>query len=174
MDWLQDRWDGMRNRLGLDDDLEMEEEERSLLEQWNEATTLTRTQRLLGFVVCFGMGMLLSLLAPAYIMRPVKLATTLTLGNMLSIGSMMFLVGPTKQCQTMFDEKRRLSTIAYVTSLFLTLFVAFAIRSMILALLCIICQYVALGWYSLSYIPYGQYTVLRFLGRVDATNSLGI
>lgn len=173
MDWLQDRWDDMRGRFGLDTDIEEEEEQRTLLQQWNEATTLNRTQRFLGFFVCFAMGMLLSLMAPTFILRPVKLATTLTLGNMLSIGSMMFLVGPSKQCETMFDPKRRIASIAYLGSLLLTLLAAFMVKSRFLSLLCIICQYVALAWYSLSYIPYGQAMVLRILGRTDIEGSMG-
>jgi phosphatidylserine synthase len=148
----------------MEDDLEDPIQNQSLLEQWNEATTLTRTQRFLGFAVCFAMGMLLSLLAPTFILRPVKLATTLTLGNLLSIGSMMFLVGPVKQCSSMLDARRRLATMIYITSLVLTLVAAFAVKSMLLCLLCIAVQYCALAWYSLSYIPYGQAFVKRMLG----------
>lgn len=169
MDWLRDKvdkgLDQIQARLGYDD-LE-EPENQTLLAQFNEATTLTRTQRLLGFAVCFAVGMLLSLLAPAFILRPVKLATTLTLGNMLSVGSMLFLVGPSKQCATMFDEKRRWASAVYLGSLVLTLLAAFALRSRLVCLACIILQYAALIWYSLSYIPYGQAFALRLLGRGD-------
>lgn len=133
-----------------------EEEAQGLLQQLNEASTLNRTQRLLGFGVCFSVGMLLSLASQLFILRPVKLATTLTLGNMLSIGSMMFLMGPAKQCENMMDGKRRGATVAYLCSLVLTLLAAFLVKSRLLCLLCIAVQYSALLWYSLSYVPYGR------------------
>jgi hypothetical protein len=114
------------------------------------------------------MGTLLSFLAPLFILRPVKLATTLSLGNALSIGSMMFLAGPAKQCATMFDERRRGAAALYLASLALTLVAAFAVRSRALCLLCIAVQYFALAWYSLSYVPFAQAYVLRALGRGGA------
>ncbi|KAL4531628.1 hypothetical protein Ndes2437A_g08946 [Nannochloris sp. 'desiccata'] len=117
MDWLRDKFDRLEDRFTQEPELPADQ---TLLDQFNEATTLTRTQRLLGFLVCFGLGMLLSLMAPMFILRPIKLATSLSLGNLLSIGSMMFLYG-------------------------------------------------ALAWYSLSYIPYGQAMVMRFLGKTGVS-----
>lgn len=162
MEWLRDRLDALHDRFqGNQID---EPQEQSLLEQFNEATTLTGAQRIIGFLVCFGMGMLLSMLAPVFILRPTKLATVLTLGNILSIGSMMFLVGPTKQVQSMFERKRWVATAAYLTSLLATLIAAFWLKSKLICLLFIIVQYGALIWYSLSYIPYGHSMALRLLG----------
>jgi len=151
---LRDRLDNVVSAYQQEE--EEEEEAQGLLQQLNEASTLNRTQRLLGFGVCFSVGMLLSLASQLFILRPVKLATTLTLGNMLSIGSMMFLMGPAKQCENMMDGKRRGATVAYLTSLVLTLLAAFLVKSRLLCLLCIAVQYSALLWYSLSYVPYGR------------------
>lgn len=166
MEWLREKADALQERIrsigGTDDDLE-DEENQSLLQQLQEASTLNRTQRMLGFGVCFLMGMLLSMLSPYFILRPVKLATSLTLGNALSIGSMMFLMGPAKQCQSMMDSKRRTATLIYMGSLVLTLLAAFLVKSRLLCLVCIVVQYSALLWYSLSYIPYGQSMLLRVL-----------
>ena len=168
MNWLQDRFDDLQDRVsqvrfGSTPDEGDEQENQTLLQQLNESTTLNKTQRLLGFAVCFGMGMLLSLIAPSFILRPVKLATILTLGNLLSLGSMMFLMGPMKQCQSMMDEKRRIATLVYIGSLIMTIVTAFVVKSMLLCLVCIAIQYTALFWYSLSYIPYGQSMLLRVL-----------
>jgi hypothetical protein len=166
--WLSDKVDAFQTTLAQirnnsqDDE---EEENQSLLQQIQEASSLNRTQRLLGFAVCFAMGMLLSLLSPTFMLRPVKLATTLTLGNMLSIGSMMFLMGPMKQCQSMMDVKRRTATLVYLASLVLTIVAAFLVKSRLLCLLCIAVQYMALLWYSLSYIPYGQSMLLQVLPK---------
>ena len=112
------------------------------------------------------MGMLLSLASQVFILRPVKLATTLTLGNMLSIGSMMFLMGPAKQCENMMDGKRRRATLLYLGSLVLTLLAAFTMKSRLLCLICIAVQYSALLWYSLSYVPYGREMLMSTLGTV--------
>jgi len=166
MDWLRDKFERLEDRFAQEPELQ---EDQTLLEQFNEATTLTRTQRLLGFLVSFSMGMLLSLMAPMYILRPIKLATSLSLGNLLSIGSMMFLVGPTKQCASMMDSSRWVATSVYLASLVLTLLAAFLLKSRLICLVCIIIQYGALIWYSLSYIPYGQAMLMRFLGRTGAT-----
>ncbi|KAI8107249.1 hypothetical protein M9434_001892 [Picochlorum sp. BPE23] len=175
MNWLQDTFDKVQDSIqdrfggGIDEE---EEENQSLLQQLNEASTLNRTQRLLGFAVCFGMGMLLSFFAPGFILRPVKLATTLTLGNILSIGSMMFLMGPAKQCQSMMDSKRRTATLVYFCTLVLTILSAFLVKSRLLCLICIAVQYSALLWYSLSYIPYGQSMLLNMLRmRMPASSS---
>jgi hypothetical protein len=156
MDFIGRLRDRLDNVVSAYQQEEEEEEAQGLLQQLNEASTLNRTQRLLGFGVCFSVGMLLSLASQLFILRPVKLATTLTLGNMLSIGSMMFLMGPAKQCENMMDGKRRGATVAYLTSLVLTLLAAFLVKSRLLCLLCIAVQYSALLWYSLSYVPYGR------------------
>ena len=83
LDKLQDSFDRVQDRFFPEE----EPEDQTLLEQFNDATTLSRTQRLLGFLICFGVGMMLSFMAPTFVLRPVKLATTLTLGNLLSIGT---------------------------------------------------------------------------------------
>lgn len=165
MEWFKNKAESFQDRL--QDTFEPLDDigEQTLLEQFNEATTLSRTQKILGFLVCFSLGMVLSLLAPAFLLRPIKLATTLTLGNVLSICSMMFLVGPSKQCSSMMDSKRWIATTVYLASLVLTLLAAFLVKSRLLCLALIIIQYMALAWYSLSYIPFGQAMVLRAIGR---------
>ncbi len=199
MNWLQDKVDALQDRFSSHYNLQDDEEAEStgLLQQLNDASTLNRTQRLLGFGVCFAMGMLLSLASQVFILRPVKLATTLTLGNLLSIGSMMFLMGPAKQCENMMDAKRRSATLVYLGSLLLTLLAvragmigwnslrlahslailmflcqAFTIKSRLLCLLCIAVQYSALLWYSLSYVPYGREMLMSTLGTVLPVESI--
>lgn len=81
-------FDRLRTGLGM----EVEEPEppevgnQTLLSQLDEATTLTRTQRAVGFALCAGLGLLLSFLAPLFVLRPVKFAMVYTLGNLLAIG----------------------------------------------------------------------------------------
>jgi hypothetical protein len=82
---FRERYEKLKSNLGLGDE-EEELENQSLLQQFNEATTLDRTQRALGFAVCFALGMLMSSLSTLVILRPVKFATIMTMGNILSMG----------------------------------------------------------------------------------------
>jgi hypothetical protein len=107
------------------------------------------------------------MLAPAFLLRPVKLAATLTLGNALSLGSTLLLVGPSRQCAAMLERQRLGATALYLASILATLVAAFYVKSRALCLLCILAQYCALIWYSLSFIPWAQAALLRMLGRAD-------
>ncbi|KAK2079897.1 hypothetical protein QBZ16_002292 [Prototheca wickerhamii] len=140
----------------------------SLLARFNEATTLDRTQRLVGFAMCAGLGLLLCFLAPAFLFRPVKFALVYSLGNLFAIGSSLFLAGPSKQLSTM----RRLATILYLVSIVGTLASAMALHSTILCLVFIFLQTAALLWYCLSYVPFAQAFVLRLVGRNLETSEL--
>ena len=133
--------------------------------------TLTYKQRLYGAGGCFVLGLLLSLLSlgslvQLFLGNPLPFASKYTLGNLLSLGSAAFLVGPARQARTMFAPSRRLATIAYLGSMAGTLACVFVLRMGLLALLCILLQSLALGWYTLSYIPYGQAAAKRILRRL--------
>lgn len=81
--WL----DRVRERMGMEVDVETADPaDTSLLARFNEATTLDRTQRLVGFAMCAGLGLLLCFLAPAFLFRPVKFALVYSLGNLFAIG----------------------------------------------------------------------------------------
>ena len=73
----------------------------------------------------------------------------------------MFMAGPMAQLKTMCAPKRRVSTTIYILALALTLFFAFATQvpdgarfGCILASLFI--QWLALMWYTLSYVPFAH------------------
>ena len=124
---------------------------------------LSYQQRLIGFLVCMGFGVLLSLnsitsvteallgnpipfamkytggrchtrarTAPARHLTPTFLEPPLlaSVGNLMSLGSYCFLVGPERQCSGMFAPERRRSTLAYLGSLVGTLICVFYIRSL--------------------------------------------
>lgn len=80
-------FDRVRERLGLEVETEPAEASNpTLLSRLNEATTLDRTQRAIGFAICAGLGLLLCFLAPAFLFRPVKFALLYSLGNLLAVG----------------------------------------------------------------------------------------
>lgn len=82
----------------------------------------------------------------------------------------------------MFDEKRYLTSITYLSCLGSTLVIIFipmpAVLKFLLILSLTTAQFCASTWYSLSYIPYGRRTAIRMLKRAmameDSTNYAGI
>ena len=100
-----------------------------------------------------------------FIVRPVKFAVLFTIGNCLSMGSTMFLVGPFKQISNMFHPKRAISTVIYLATMVLTLVSALVFHSMLLCMLFIVIQFAALIWYCASYVPFAQQMLLRMVGR---------
>lgn len=111
---------------------------------------------LLGFFLSFGSTFRLVKLLHGH---PGPFATMYSIGNILSLFSTAFFVGPCKQLKTMFHKKRRISASLYLLFIIITLTVCFLphIPGRIpLVMLCILIQFTALIWYSLSYIPYGR------------------
>ncbi|KAL1502976.1 hypothetical protein AB1Y20_011047 [Prymnesium parvum] len=122
---------------------------------------LTFKQRLAGALACLAIGTLLSLfslgsVAKLLLGNPLPFALKYTIGNLLSLGASSFLVGPAKQCRDMLAPSRRLASLVYMATLVATLLSVFVFKLVVLALLCILLQALALAWYVLSYIPYGQ------------------
>ncbi|VDO63432.1 unnamed protein product [Heligmosomoides polygyrus] len=79
-----------------------------------------------------------------------------SIGAMLSLSSTCFLMGPVGQCKKMFDESRWLASLFYVGFIALALIAGLVLQNAPLALISIAGQYVAMAWYSLSYIPYAR------------------
>ncbi|GAB5370950.1 hypothetical protein AAMO2058_001537000 [Amorphochlora amoebiformis] len=117
-------------------------------------------QRLWGFGIFFGFGCLISFLSTfsllQIVVRPSKFALTYTLGNVLSIFSLMFLMGPCNQLKKMFDPERREATMVYITSMIITMVAVFKRVPGYFVLPLIFFQFCALIWYSATYIPYGR------------------
>lgn len=71
-----------------------------------------------------------------------------------------FLTGPIKQLKKMFEPVRLVATLVYLFMIILTLVAGLFFKSPILAIICIIMQYLAMAWYSISYIPYARFVFL--------------
>uniref|UniRef100_A0A336M440 Vesicle transport protein n=1 Tax=Culicoides sonorensis TaxID=179676 RepID=A0A336M440_CULSO len=143
---------------------ENEEEESGILGQINEVSTLSWETRIKGFAICFIIGVLFTLLAAfaLFLNRGLTVfAAFYTIGNVLSIMSTCFLMGPVKQIKKMFHSSRLIATIVMLVSLVLTLVAAIVLKKSLLALLFIIIQSLAMTWYSLSYIPYARDAVKK-------------
>ena len=130
---------------------------------------LSYATRMMGFAFCFLLGLLLSLtsmssFAGVLVGHPGPFAFKYTLGNVLSICSYCFLVGPKHQCAGMFAPQRRSATLAFLVSLAVTLVSVFYLRSFFVTVSAIVLQFVAMVYYALSYIPYGHAMCSRVFG----------
>ncbi|KAJ3323916.1 hypothetical protein HDV06_000892 [Boothiomyces sp. JEL0866] len=119
---------------------------------------LTRIQRFQAFGVCFGAGFLISFFATFSLWTAQfgLFAVLYSIGNIISLMATGFLIGFTKQFKKMFDETRRTATIVFLSSLVITLICAFVLQIAILTLIAALVQFLALLWYSLSYIPFAR------------------
>ncbi|EEC51277.1 predicted protein [Phaeodactylum tricornutum CCAP 1055/1] len=158
---------------------DVEEQQPDRLEELAEyCPTLTFQQRLIGFAVCFGMGYVMSFFSFRFFIKlieghPLPFAFNYTAGQIMQLLASVFLCGPKRQFKSMFDEKRRETSITYLSCLGATMVVIFvpmpALPKLILLLLLTVTQFCASLWYTLSYIPYGRKTALRMI-----KNALGI
>ncbi|XP_014802902.1 PREDICTED: vesicle transport protein SFT2B isoform X2 [Calidris pugnax] len=128
-------------------------EEPSVLAEAIDATSLGWGTRVKGFIACFALGCLFSLLGSCLLWVPKKgltlFAVFYTLGNITSIGSTLFLMGPMKQLKRMFEPTRLIATIVMLW------------RKEGLALLFCILQFFAMAWYSISFIPFARDAVKK-------------
>ena len=96
--------------------------------------------------------------------NPLPFAFKYTAGNLLSLGATGFLVGPARQARGMLAPSRRVASLVYGASLVSTLLSTLLLRRASLSLLFILLQMLALTWYTLSYVPYGQVSRTTWLG----------
>ncbi|CAB3983936.1 vesicle transport SFT2A-like [Paramuricea clavata] len=136
-------------------------DESSLITEISDATTLSWSTRIKGFIICFVVGVGLTLLGIVMLFQNnYKLfAVFYTFGNLTALASSFFLTGPLKQLKNMFKEKRFIATIVMLVCLVLTLCAALWWKNNGLAILFAILQYFAMAWYCLSYIPFARNAV---------------
>uniref|UniRef100_A0A0D6R8J0 Vesicle transport protein n=1 Tax=Araucaria cunninghamii TaxID=56994 RepID=A0A0D6R8J0_ARACU len=152
-----------RSLVGGEDNNE-EEEDMSLMDDFSGHCNLSTEQRLYGFAACLAGGLLLTLLSLLLFLHPIKFAVAFTFGNLLSLASTTFLVGPVRQMKMMFDPVRVVASAIFIGSIVIALFCALYIHNKLLTLLAIIVEFCALLWYSLSYIPFARSAARKFMG----------
>ncbi|KAJ8004018.1 hypothetical protein DPEC_G00154440 [Dallia pectoralis] len=137
----------------------------NILQAANQASTLGWGTRMKGFIACFALGVLFSILGTCLLWIPrvglILFAVLYTLGNMASLCSTMFLMGPLNQLKKMCAKERAIATSIMLTCLVLTLCSAFWWKNNGLALLFCILQFLAFTWYGLSYIPFARDAVIK-------------
>jgi len=128
----------------------------SALAELDAATSLSWKNRMIGFALCLGLGILFCFLATWSVLMPRTFAKFYTVGSLLIIGSTFFLMGPLKQMRSMFDSSRYISTIIYFGAIVGTLYAALVMHSVGLTLIMVIIQFCAALWYGASYVPFCQ------------------
>lgn len=146
---------------------------RNVLQAANEASTLGWGSRLKGFIAFMVFGVVCSILGVCCLFIP-KIGLILfivfyTLGNICSLISTMFLMGPLKQLKRMCDKTRAFATVVMITCLVLTLCAALWWKIFALTLVFVILQVLAFAWYSLSYIPFARDAILKFFSMLFTT-----
>ncbi|CAF1331504.1 unnamed protein product, partial [Didymodactylos carnosus] len=112
--------------------------------------SLSWNTRIKGFAICFGLGAIFGVVSVIVFMTSGNLtvfAILYTFANIFALGSTIFLMGPLNQLKKMFAETRIIATIIFL------------IKIGILVLLFVILQFLALMWYTLSYIPFARNAV---------------
>jgi len=173
----------VRGGLGLppsENNNDVDEEEQSVSSSFVEEVSeycpqMTYQQRVMGFAICFTAGYLMSFVSLRLIFKlvegnPAPFVFLYTSGNLLSLLSSTFLSGPARQFKSMFDEKRRETSIVYLSTLGTSIVVCFiplpALVKMGVLVLLLLVQMCASFWYTLSYVPYGRATAKRMLRSV--------
>ncbi|XP_066562123.1 vesicle transport protein SFT2B [Amia ocellicauda] len=137
----------------------------NVLQAANEASTLGWGTRVKGFCICFGLGVLCSILGTCLLWVPrvgiILFAVLYTFGNIASLFSTMFLMGPLKQLKRMCELTRALATAVMLVCFALTLCAAFWWKNKGLALLFCVMQFLAFAWYSISYIPFARDAIIK-------------
>jgi len=128
--------------------------------------SLSFKTRLYGFLGCFLAGLFLDIMSFLTTLlgqkNAAKFAIIYTLGNILALTGTTFLVGPKQQFKNMTNKTRIGTSIVYISALIGTLVAALIkppIKPLILVL--ILVQFLALTWYSLSFIPYARTLVKK-------------
>jgi hypothetical protein len=133
---------------------------------------LTFKERIGGFLSCMVLGFLISVssfgaFSDLLMGYPVRFAVLYSMGNLTSLCSTMFLVGPRQQFKNMSHHKRRLSAVIYVGCMVCTPAVAYVWPNMTLVIVGLVAtQWLALIWYTLSYIPYGRRVAANLANRL--------
>ncbi|XP_071530229.1 vesicle transport protein SFT2A isoform X2 [Panulirus ornatus] len=152
--------DKLRKALSGRETTDDQDEERgNIITQVIDNNSLSWGTRVKGFAICFVLGFVFSFMGSGFLFLPKGMtlfAIFYTLGNIMALTSTCFLMGPVNQCKKMFAKTRIIATIVMFVALIMTLVAAFALKKRALAMLMVVIQFLAMTWYSLSYIPYAR------------------
>ncbi|XP_076894932.1 uncharacterized protein LOC143547374 [Bidens hawaiensis] len=170
MDKMSQAMEKMRMLVGIEvednnqqHNADDEESTFAFMDDFNRNCTLSTKQRLYGFAICLVAGLTCTLMSMLVFFNPIKFGLAFTFGNLLSLGSTGFLIGPKRQVNMMLDPVRIYATALYLASILLALLCALYVHNKLLTLVAIILEFGALIWYSMSYIPFARAMISKIM-----------
>ncbi|XP_064642731.1 uncharacterized protein LOC135497017 [Lineus longissimus] len=131
--------------------------------------SLSKKQRIIGFVGCIGLGVFCFALASFYIpfivLKARKFSLLYSLGSLFFISSFALLWGPMNHLKHLVSGDRLPFTTVYFGTMFGTLYFALWAKSTVFTIIFAVAQILSLVWYVISYIPGGQ-TGLKFFSKI--------
>ncbi|VDK56080.1 unnamed protein product [Anisakis simplex] len=126
------------------------------------------------FIGMFFLSILCSVLGSALLFtrRVTGFCVMVSLGGVLSLLGTCFLMGPLKQLQKMFERGRFIASFLYLGTIAMTLVAGLVLANAPLALLFVVLQYVAMAWYSISYIPFARLLLNNFTLKFSPVNNV--
>lgn len=123
-------------------------------------------ERLLGFGACMLASVIFSIIAWIMVFKHDlnTFAVINTVANIFSVGSTFFLCGPVRQFKNMFAAQRWICAVVFIACMVLTFVFALAVKIPFLTIITVLLQYLAMTWYTLSYIPFARDAILACFG----------
>ncbi|XP_043506078.1 protein transport protein SFT2 [Polistes fuscatus] len=132
-------------------------------------SSMTKKQRLTACTLCGFAGFFCLLIStfylPVLLIYERKFVGLYTVGSILMLLSLCFLLGPTSYLESLLSPKRRYYALSYITMLIATLYCTIYLKSMLLTLLCCLLESIALILFFISNLPGGTIT-LNLITRV--------
>lgn len=121
--------------------------------------TLSRFERLMGFIACLGGSILCFtmcfFLFPVLAIKPRKFGLLWSLGSLLFVISFGLLQGPVAYFNHLTSKQRLPFTVFFFGSVVATIYFSGFMKSTILTLFSSIVEIVAIAYYTVSYFPFG-------------------
>jgi len=149
---VKDSWSSMKGLIGI------KEPEPTLLQHTENQCGLSLQQRMIGFFVCAGLGIVFLFLSFMFILSGTVFAVLISFAFLLLITSTFFLVGPLRQLKNMVQPTRLIASLVFVASFAVTLVIVFFVSGALRYLIFVsaVIEVCAFVWYVFSYIPYGR------------------
>ena len=156
----------------MEENLVKSETAQKILTKDTACPSLPVKYRIWGFITCFLLGFLISILTMLLFFfgdksKASRFAIIYTVGNIASLLATFFLIGPMRQLKLMFKKTRIIATIMCLFCIIFTVVFALTFYDRekaghnIIMWILIILQYIAMFWYVLSYIPFARTICLK-------------
>ncbi|XP_050440573.1 uncharacterized protein LOC126845743 [Adelges cooleyi] len=131
--------------------------------------TLTKKQRIFGFMICVCVSCLMfslsALYLPVLLLKARKFAILYSAGSIFAFASVSFLTGPLNHFKYVTSKEKLPFVFGYIITLILTLYFSLFMQSTPFTLLFLTVHLVLIFWFLLNSIPFGQ-KGLTFFGRI--------